>query len=134
MSYRPKGKYVTIDEDAPEALGICDYSGFVFKKSDLVRQMQWRGNRLSWTGFLVGRPFVDEPNPQLKPPVLAPDPIPVLDPRPYQPTYIWWSNTPLIWNLTKERWTEIGSIFDGVPALPEPIRELELNKYNWMNG
>ena len=57
-----RGEYVR--KDSTEAVGICDYSGFFFSKSDLIKQMEWRGNDLTWTGFLVGRPFVDEPNEQ----------------------------------------------------------------------
>lgn len=77
MSYTPKGKHVHIDSSAPEALGICDYTGFPFMKKDLVKQMEYRGNALVWTGLLVGRPYADKPNPQLKPPIYPPDPVPV---------------------------------------------------------
>jgi len=51
-----RGKYVR--KDIVEPVGVCDYSGFYFSKSDLVKQYEWRGNDLVWTGFLVGRPFV----------------------------------------------------------------------------
>jgi hypothetical protein len=81
MSYRPHGKHVIIDPSSPKALGICDYSGFVFHRTDLVRQMEWRGNALIWTGFYVGKPYVDKPNEQLRPPILPPDPVPVKEPR-----------------------------------------------------
>lgn len=81
MSYRPHGKHVSIDETSPKAVGICDKTGFIFNRKDLVKQMEWRGNALVWTGFLVGRPYVDEPNQQLRPPILPPDPVPVVMPR-----------------------------------------------------
>lgn len=81
MSYRPKGKHVYIDATAPQALGICDYTGFVHNRKDLIRQMEWRGNAIVWTGFYVGRDYADVPNEQLRPPLLPPDPVPINEPR-----------------------------------------------------
>lgn len=78
---RYKGKHVTIDRNNPEALGICDYSDFVFNHKDLVKQMEWRGDNLVWTGMLVGRPYLDTPNEQNRPPAVKNDPRPVKDPR-----------------------------------------------------
>lgn len=82
MSYSPKGKHVRIDPWHPEAVGICDYTGFVHMRKDLVKQMEWRGDALVWTGFYVGRDYLDKPNPQLRPPPIIGDPFPVHDPRP----------------------------------------------------
>lgn len=65
-----------------EPIGVCDYSGFWFSKSDLVKQKEWRGNSLVWNGFLVGKPFADVPNPQARPPIVKNDPQPVDNPRP----------------------------------------------------
>lgn len=109
MTMRPKGKHVRINSDTPQALGMCDYSQMVFNRKDLVRQMEWRGNALVWTGFYVGRPYVDEPNQQLRPPILPPDPVPVQEPRLQQGTL------------------PVG----GVPALPEDQRLTELEEFNW---
>lgn len=78
----PLGKRVSIDVKNPQALGICDKTGFVFMRKDLVRQMEWHGNALVWTGAYVGRPYVDKPNEQGRSPMLPPDPIPVPQPRP----------------------------------------------------
>ena len=86
MSNRPHGKHVVIDENNPSALGICDVTGFVFLRKDLVRQMEWRGDSLQWTGLYVGRPYANIPNEQNRPSVSIPDPLPVLDPRPQQPS------------------------------------------------
>ncbi len=77
-----KGKYVTIDPDHPNALGDCDDSGFTFNHKDLCKQMEWRGNSLVWTGFLVGKPYLDEPNEQNRPPKGGTDPKPIINPRP----------------------------------------------------
>jgi hypothetical protein len=78
---RWKGKYVTINPDNPSALGICDESGFVFNHKDLVKQMEWRGNNLVWTGLMVGPPYVDKPSQQNRPPIVKGDPKPVKNPR-----------------------------------------------------
>lgn len=78
---RYKGKRVTINPHNPEALGICDYSDFVFNHKDLVKQMEWRGDALVWTGMMVGRPYVDKPNEQNRPPLVKNDPKPIKDPR-----------------------------------------------------
>jgi hypothetical protein len=75
-----RGKYVR--KDIVEPVGVCDYSGFYFSKSDLVKQYEWRGNDLVWTGFLVGRPFLDEPNEQNRPPLIKGDPKSVMNARP----------------------------------------------------
>ena len=81
MSYRPHGKHIFIDESAPFGLGICDKTQFVYQHKDLVKQMEWRGNALVWTGFMVGFDQVDTPNEQLRPPIFPPDPVPLLLPR-----------------------------------------------------
>ena len=66
------GRYVK--KGSLEPIGVCDYSGFFFSKSDLIKQMEWRGNSLVWTGFMVGRPFLDIPSEQNRPPFIKGDP------------------------------------------------------------
>jgi len=78
---RWKGKYVTIDTNNPSALGICDESGLAFNHKDLVKQMEWRGDNLVWTGFLVGKPYLDVPSEQNRPPLVKADPYTVKNPR-----------------------------------------------------
>jgi hypothetical protein len=80
-----KGKYVTIDPKNPSALGQCDESGLTFNHKDLYRQMEWRGNNLVWTGFLVGKPYLDVPNEQNRPPLIKDDPKPIKNSRPPLP-------------------------------------------------
>lgn len=80
----PIGKFVTIDTEHPDAVAICDYSGLICNYSDLVKQMEWRGNRLVWTGFMVNKKFADKPDPQQIPLVLPPDPYPLPNTRPPQ--------------------------------------------------
>ncbi len=125
MSYRPKGKNVGfIDEWGSEALAICDQTGFIFKRKDLVRQMQWRGNRLVWTGFLVGRPYLDVPNEQLRPPPLKPDPVPVKEPRLPQGTLMVWEylTSPNWEQINFVNWENWGTYQDGFPAVSEDAR------------
>jgi hypothetical protein len=119
MSWLPKGKHVcAIDVDHPNALGICDSTGFVFFRKDMVRQMEWRGDRLAWTGFYVGRPYLDKPNAQLKPPHLKPDPVPVKDPRLPQGTNETWPTISFpVWpQILYTLWPAWGSFSDGVPV------------------
>jgi hypothetical protein len=74
------GKFVRKNSQDP--IGVCDYSGFIFSKSDLHKQYEWVGNRLQWTGFFVGKEFLDKPNEQLRPPKIKNDPKTVLNARP----------------------------------------------------
>ena len=78
---KSKGKYVKININNPNALGVCDDSGFVFNHKDLCKQMEWRGNALVWTGLMKGRPYLDVPSEQNRPPKVGRDPIPVTNPR-----------------------------------------------------
>lgn len=134
MRHSPKGKHVTIDESAPEAVGICDYTGFVFLKKDLVKQMEWRGNALVWTGFLVGRPYLDTPNEQFRPPILPPDPVPVEFPRlPQGITETFSNNTlPLISQIVLPI-NQIGNSQRGALAPDEDIRQLNLESNTIVN-
>lgn len=106
---RPKGRHVSIREKNPKAVGICDYTGFIHLKQDLVRQMEYRGDRLVWTGFYVGKDYQDKPNQQLRPPMLPPDPIPVVD----------------------ARLEQSGNLPPVVPAKPMNERIADLENFNW---
>lgn len=136
MSYHPKGKHVTIDQNAPEALGICDFSGFVFKRKDLYRQMEWRGEALVWTGFLVGKPYLFTPNEQGRAPILPPDPVPVAYPRLPQPEQQTWTNNQFTtWAETTDyTWTFSDNFDDGIIAPPETTRLQNLQNFNWGTG
>jgi hypothetical protein len=128
MTYRPHGKHVVINQDNPEGLGICDKTGFVFPHTDLVKQMEWRGNAIVWTGFYVGRPYADKPNEQLRPPILPPDPVPLRNPRVKQPTSGTWSRGQNgTWgNVPFPVWSAWSGSQDGIPALPEAARLQQL--------
>lgn len=76
-----KGKYVKIDPNDPDALGVCDESGFVFNHKDLCKQMEWRGDNLVWTGMMRGRPYLDVPSEQNRPAIGKADPKPMKNPK-----------------------------------------------------
>lgn len=105
------GKYANIDPKNPSALGVCDRSGFVFNHKDLVKQMEWKGDNKVWTGLLVGKPFEDIPNEQLRPPLVKNDPKPVMNAR--LPTPYTDPNSPQV--------------------LPYPLLMQKLNNFHWGN-
>jgi hypothetical protein len=127
MKYR-RTKYYTANPDNPDAKAICDRSGFVFNHDDLVPQMEWRGDTLEWTGLMVGPPFLDEPNEQLRNPPMFPDPVPVEMPKPPYRYEIVWSNQLIPWSqLTVVNWVSWSGSENGVPAAPlnERLQALE---------
>lgn len=72
------GRFATVEGGV---LGVCDFSGFTFNHKDLHKQMDWRGNQLTWTGYMVGTPFLDKPQEQNRPPAVEADPYPIDNPR-----------------------------------------------------
>lgn len=66
----------------PQAMGECDRCGFWHSHADMIRQLQWAGNKLIDTGLLVGRDCLDRPQDQFRSIILPPDPIPILNARP----------------------------------------------------
>jgi len=118
-----KGRYYRTGTRNPEAKGICDRSSFAFNHSDLVKQMEWRGNSLEWTGLMVGRPFLDEPNEQLRNPEVGPDSIPVPDPKLPVYTPVVFSNQMIPFSqLPILNFASWGGIQQGVLAAPEDER------------
>jgi hypothetical protein len=80
-----RGRYGAVDPRSPEAAGVCDRGGEVVKRSELMPEMRWAGDRLVPTGFLCCARHIDRPNPQDRPLRLSADPVPVADPRPFIP-------------------------------------------------
>jgi hypothetical protein len=136
MTGRPHGKHVNIDPSNPEGLGICDKTGFVFRRRDLVKQKEWRGTALVDTGFLVGRPYLDEPNEQLRTPILPPDPVPAKLPRVMQQQQVTWSQgLGATWNnLNTYIWNGWGSFEDGTAQLSPAAKLASLQNFNWGAG
>ena len=64
------------------AAAQCDQTGFQVLHKDLVPQMDYNGQGLYWTGFLVHKDFVDKPNPQKMATKIFSDPRTVKNPRP----------------------------------------------------
>jgi len=87
MTYKSKiSKNVTIDINNPEEVGYCDRSGERFYKKNLVKQMEWQGGKLVWTGLWVGDKYLDEPQEQKRVLPVQKDPKPVKDPKPHPGT------------------------------------------------
>lgn len=67
-----------------EPYGVCDRTGDVVPRSDLVKEKEYRGNTLVWNGLYVRSSAVDIPQPQSKVPPIKADPYPIKEPRPLQ--------------------------------------------------
>lgn len=80
MSY-PHGR-AKVDASNPRAFAVCDRCGFLYNHKDLRWQYDYRGRNLANLRFLVCDTCYDEPQPQLKPRILPPDPMPILNARP----------------------------------------------------
>jgi hypothetical protein len=70
------------DPDNPVAAARCDQTDFVVGNNELVKQMQYQGTTLVWTGLWVAKQYADKPNPSAMTPVLKADPKPLRNPRP----------------------------------------------------
>lgn len=78
---RYRSRMPRVNPQHPDAWGRCDLSGLPVMHADMVKQYEYLGRTLSWTGWIVNRMEADEPNPSLMPPKLFPDPLPVPNPR-----------------------------------------------------
>lgn len=105
----PHGRWVRINPNSPDAVARCDRSGLICNYNDLVKQMDYRGLGLVWTGLYVNKYFADVPNPQSLNPVIKPDPVPVEHPRPWQTTQATWTNQTGEWqNQESPIWASWG--------------------------
>lgn len=104
----PKGKWVKIRANNPDAVARCDRSGQLCNYSDLVKQMDYRGTGLIWTGLYVNKYFLDEPNPQNLNPVIKRDPVPLEHPRPWETTQDIFTNQNEEWELVTTPWSAWG--------------------------
>lgn len=82
MRVRNHGKYTNMSRFNPRAIATCDRSGFVVQHSKLVKQMEYNGQGLFWTGYWVYPKFLDKPNPQNLAPRVKLDPKPILNSKP----------------------------------------------------
>ena len=83
--YRKSRQPIEIDFWNPRAIGVCDGCGMWVNHDTLVKHMQYRGGTVpQWDGMMVCGVCDDVPNPapQFSRLTLAPDPVPVQNPRP----------------------------------------------------
>ena len=83
MSRADQGRIPLVDPDNPQCWGRDDLTGLPVMHPDMVKYMEYLGphGNLQWTGFLSHYKDVDQPNPQLCPPRLRPDPVTIDNPR-----------------------------------------------------
>ena len=75
--------FARVSTRQPEAFAICDTCGHLFNHTSLVQQMEFHGNSIRPTGFMVcTRTCTDTPQPQISTPILPNDPYPIKNPRP----------------------------------------------------
>lgn len=131
MSNRYSDKRVRIDPNRPEAVGVCDRSGFVYMRKDLVKQMEWVGDSLVWTGLYVGPDQLDTPNEQLRTSHFPVNPRPVMDARTTNPTQVTWGTTTTTWGNSVTPWGQMSETIDG-PIAPSPSEIVDsLRKFSW---
>lgn len=71
-----------VDPRAPRAFAICDRCGGLFNHQALSWQLIWAGPTQIESRNLVCIKCKDRMNPNLRPILVPPDPVPVIDPRP----------------------------------------------------
>lgn len=70
-----------IDAYKPEGHGTCDRCSQIVTKADMIWEMEYRGNSLMRTGFLVCSTCLDKPYEGWRPILLPADPVPLLNSR-----------------------------------------------------
>jgi hypothetical protein len=78
----PQSRFAYASIDKPTPWFVCDRCGFRKMKSESAWQFDYRGLQLQNLRVLVCQICLDKPQPQLKPIIIGPDPVPVKDPRP----------------------------------------------------
>lgn len=81
MAWRFHGK-AHVNPSSPQAFAVCDRCNNWFNRTALRWQFQFAGPNLQNIRLLVCERCYDTPQPQLKPRILPPDPVPVMNPRP----------------------------------------------------
>ena len=70
-----------VDAYNPAGRGTCDRCSQIRNHSDLIWEMEYRGNSLMRTGFLVCSHCLDVPYQGWRPILLPADPVPLLNVR-----------------------------------------------------
>lgn len=81
MGYASKAGRAVANSSAPRAFAVCDRCGMWYNHQDLRWQYDFRGRTLQNIRILVCETCYDEPQPQLKPRILPPDPVPIQNAR-----------------------------------------------------
>lgn len=84
MAYANRAGRAVTDSQRPQAHAICDSCGERYNRHELKAQFEYRGDSLEDTGFRYCWRCISDPQPQLKPVILPPDPVPIQNPRPEQ--------------------------------------------------
>ena len=77
----PHGR-ARVNATSPSAFAICDRCGFLYNHRDLHWQYDYRGRSLANLRILVCETCEDKPQNQLKPRIIPPDPVPIMNARP----------------------------------------------------
>lgn len=72
-----------VNADAPQAWAACDRCDQIWNHNQLQWQFQYAGPNLQNLRLLVCPRCLDVPQPQLKPRILPPDPMPIMNARPF---------------------------------------------------
>ncbi len=81
MAWRFHGR-ARVNPTNPVSFAVCDRCGDWYNIGSLNWQYQWAGPNLQNLRLLVCKSCLDVPQPQLKPRILPPDPMPTLNARP----------------------------------------------------
>lgn len=108
MGYASKAGRAVANADSPRAFGVCDRCGLWTQHNRLRWQFDYRGRTLQNIRILVCETCLDEPQPQLKPRILPPDPLPILNAR----------TEPYVYDETNNRVTSGQNTIDFWTGLP----------------
>lgn len=78
---RLRNRFPRVNFDNIHCWGRDDITGLPVMMNETVKQMEYIGGRLAWRGFMTHYSDVDQPNPQLIPPKMKPDPVSIRNPR-----------------------------------------------------
>lgn len=81
MGYASRLGRARINSRNPQAAAVCDRCGFVYSRTDLHMQHDWRGTALQNLNILVCDHCHDVPQEQLRAIVVPADPVPIIQPR-----------------------------------------------------
>ena len=81
MGYASISGQAITNPDSPRAFGVCDRCGRWFNHHKLNWQFDYRGRSLANLRILVCSDCNDTPQNQLRPRIIPPDPMPIMNAR-----------------------------------------------------